>query len=83
MHLEADDRLIFPSKPQGCTRPGRPAILTDTVQISPAYISSGLVVLEPISYAVVGATGVRMTSHLSNALANSSRILRCAARAFL
>src|SRR5699024_2386244 len=62
---------LFLSTPAGKEIAGTPAILTDTVQISAMYISSGLFVFEPILNAVVGDTGVSNTSYLLNTLSNS------------
>ena len=48
------------STPHGIDIPGRPAIFTETVQISAKYISKGLFDLVPISNATVGDVGVKV-----------------------
>ena len=55
--------MLLLSTPHGIDIAGTDAILIDTVQISAKYISSGLFVFDPISNAVVGATGVNSTSY--------------------
>ena len=59
------------SSPHGIEIPGKPAIFTETVQISAKYISNGFVDLVPISKATVGDVGVNKISYFSKALSNS------------
>ena len=62
--------MLFESTPAGIDIAGTPAILTETVQISAKYISSGLSDFDPMSNAVVGETGVNNISYFLKASSN-------------
>ena len=62
---------------------GSPAILTVTVQISPAYIFNGSSTFSPSLKAVIGVVGVNITSQSQNAVANSEEIRCCSSFARL
>lgn len=73
--------MFLLSTPHGIDIAGKPAIFTDTVQISAKYISKGLLDFVPISNATVGEVGVSNISYLLNAFLNSffTNVLTCCA----
>ena len=63
-------------KPQHCDSAGTPARFGATVKTSARYICSGSPMRSPNRNAGIGDVGVTMASHLLNAAAKSSAILR-------